>query len=176
MKYIEKQVKKLGRLYESKYANEYIIEKLKKEIDKGVGPLDYKTNVKCQMTTFQYFMNNKYFLQFLKNISSELEKEITDRLQVSLRLKNVWGLKMKGKQDHVIEHNHDHSTNCISGILYLTNDGPGTFFPELNYRVKEVRGKFVLFSSFLLHSVKKSLLKKDRYTISFNFEDYTNWK
>jgi hypothetical protein len=176
MKYFEKPVSRLARIYESSYGNHTVIKNLIKEIDKGVGKLNYETNVKAQMTTFEYFMNNKYFLKFIKDISPEFENYITNKLQIALKLKNAWGIKMNGKQDHVIEHNHDHSTNSISGILYLTGHGPGTHFPELNHSVKENTGKFVLFNSFLMHSVQKSHLKKNRYTISFNFEEYAEWK
>ena len=176
MKYLEKNILRLARLYESKYVNKTVIDNLIKTIDKGVGNLDYETNVKAQMTPFEYFNNNKYFLQFIKDITPEFEKEITNRLQISLKLKNAWGVKMKGKQDHIIEHNHDHSTNTISGILYLTNNGPGTYFTELDHRVNESKGKFVLFNSFLMHSVEQSYLKTNRYTLAFNFEEHEEWK
>lgn len=61
MKYLEKNILRLARLYESKYVNKTVIDNLIKTIDKGVGNLDYETNVKAQMTPFEYFNNNKYF-------------------------------------------------------------------------------------------------------------------
>lgn len=176
MKYLEKEVTHLARLYESRFTNQSIIKKLIRDIDEGVGNLDYQTNVKAQMTPFDYFNNNKNFLAFIKEITPEFEKQITNRLQIALKLKEAWGIKMQGKQDHVIAHNHDHSRNTISGILYLTSSGPGTDFPELNYKVKESKGKYVLFNSFLIHSVQESYLKRNRYTIAFNFEEHTEWK
>tara|TARA_R100000479_G_C6377146_1_gene199473 strand:+ start:210 stop:740 length:531 start_codon:yes stop_codon:yes gene_type:complete len=176
MKYLEKEVKHLARLYESHFTNKSLIKKLIKDIDEGVGNLNYQTNVKAQMTPFNYFDTNKNFLQFINEIKPEFEKQITDRLQIALKLKEAWGIKMQGKQDHVIAHNHDHSRNTISGILYLTSSGPGTYFPELDYKVKENKGKFVLFNSFLMHSVEQSYLKTNRYTIAFNFEEHTEWK
>ena len=48
MKYLEKNILRLARLYESKYVNKTVIDNLIKTIDKGVGDLDYETNVRTR--------------------------------------------------------------------------------------------------------------------------------
>jgi len=53
-------------LLEYQFKNLDFVDILKKEIDNKVGILDYKTNVKGQMTKFDEFINNQIFNNLLK--------------------------------------------------------------------------------------------------------------
>ena len=70
---------------------------------------------------------------------------------------------------------HNHRYNHISGTLYLTENGPGTYFPQFNKTVVEKIGKFVFFSSEANHSVAKSNVKQKRYTVACNFNEKDNF-
>ena len=109
---------------------------LKKEIDNNVGELDYKTNIKGQMTKFDAFVSNDLLLNLLREclyFSNVLN--INDS-----RLTEAWGNILK-KGGEVKAHTHNPAV--ISGILYLTEGGPGTYFPEFNKTVEEKIGKIV---------------------------------
>lgn len=136
-------------------------------IDKNVGALNYKTNVKGKMTDWEFFKNVPEFNQLLLSIG-----EIFCAFPFKqLTLVNAWGNIIE-KGDEVVIHNHRY--NHISGILYLTENGPGTYFPQFNKTVVEKIGKFVFFSSEADHSVAKSNIKQKRYTIACNFNEMEN--
>ena len=138
-------------------------------IDKNVGALNYKTNVKGKMTDWEFFKQVPKFNELLLNIG-EIFSAFPFR---ALTLVNAWGNIIE-KGDEVVIHNHRY--NHISGILYLTENGPGTYFPQFNKTVVEKIGKFVFFSSEANHSVAKSNIKQKRYTIACNFNEIENFK
>ena len=68
---------------------------------------------------------------------------------------------------------HTHGPNYISGILYLNDHHQKLYFPEINQEITPEKGRFVLFSSFLVHHTKRNTQKKEKYAISFNFQIQT---
>jgi hypothetical protein len=66
--------------------------------------------------------------------------------------------------------------NAFSGIIYLTDGGPGTFFRDLNLTIEEEIGKYILFTPYLKHSVQKINKDIERITIAFNFNEISNWQ
>ena len=162
------KIENLGFLIEYQFKNLNFVNFLKKQIKNNVGLMDYKTNVKGKMTNFTTFNKNKIFNNLLRECI-----EVTHILNLPKSiLKDSWGNILK-KGDCVDLHSHYRST--IAGILYLTEGGPGTYFPQLNKNIDEKIGKIVLFSGNLLHSVPIYKGNKDRYTIAFNFEEIINW-
>jgi hypothetical protein len=142
---------------------------LKKQIKNKVGLMDYKTNVIGEMTNFNEFVNNEILVNVLRECI-----EVTNVLSIpNTFLKDAWGNILK-KGDSVKEHSHH--TSIISGILYLTENGPGTYFPEFNKTVNEKIGKIVLFHGSALHSVPIYKGDEDRYTIAFNFYQMKPWE
>jgi len=144
----------------------YLINEIEKNIDKE---LNYKTNVKGQMTHWKHFVGNEILL----NSISESFKIINFFEKSTCKLVDMWGNKLLNNAE--IDP-HDHKECSFSGILYLNNHGPGTTFPELNLTIEEEVGKIVFFTSTLIHFVKKCNLKKPRYTIAFNFYQEKFWK
>ena len=147
------------------------VEDFKNLIDTNISELSYKTNVKGKMTKWDTFVSNKDFQKIiLSNVDIIKYFAIN-----SYYCDNAWGNKLEN-EDEVTPHHHGTLDIIISGILYLTEDGPGTYFREFNKTIKEKIGKLVFFSSEAYHSVSKSNLNKARYTISFNFKKINEFK
>ena len=162
------KIETLVFLIEYQFKDLSFVETLKKEIKSNVGSMDYKTNVKGKMTPFKEFIYNKILINLLRECI-----EVTHVLNLpKCSLKEAWGNILK-KGDSVTCHTH--RNHIISGILYLTEKGPGTYFPQLNKTIDEKIGKIVLFSGNLLHSVPVYKGNEDRYTIAFNFNELHPW-
>ena len=144
----------------------YFIDKIKKNIDKNIS---YKTNVRNKMTSWSCFKNDVG----IKNIFANMDSLLSILKLPSLRLDDCWGT-WSSKYVETYPHKHDPST--MSGVLYLTEGGPGTFFPQFNINIEEKIGKIVFFHADTLHMVRKQKLKKDRFLISFNFNKLKFWE
>ena len=133
--------------------------------------LNYKTNVKGVFTGFESLINNIYFVDFLKIIQPSIKVIYSQNFIID----SVWGNICK-KGDEVIEHDHV-GVSGFCGILYLTEDGPGTYFKEYDLTINEEIGKFILFNPILKHSVLKIDKDIERITLAFNMnqvKDLTN--
>ena len=137
------------------------IENLKKEVKKNVNSnFSYKTNVKGKMTDWSYFSNK-----------NNIFKKVEDLL-FEYKIYQAWGTILN-KGDYVVEHDHTctNLTNFyinISGVIYLTDVGPGTYFKEFNKTIKPEIGKIIVFNSEYRHAVEKYDKNEDRITIGFN--------
>jgi hypothetical protein len=144
------------------------IEILKKAIDDSDGSFSYKTSVKGKMTDFNYFVNNETFI----NIIKECEIFFLALNFKKLYLKEAWGNILEQGQ---IVNEHDHNPAELSGILYLTEGGPGTYFSDAQKTVEEKIGKIVFFDSRMKHSVPSNNYPLKRYTLAFNFFELKPW-
>jgi hypothetical protein len=143
--------------------SEYFIRKIEEGINNNDN-LNYKTNVKGQHTSFEYFMTDKKFHDFILEIMDYLET-----LSYSFKpyqLKEAWGIKL-GYADY--SQVHDHFGCYLSGSLYLNNHNQELIFPEIKRSIKPKKGQFVLFSSDLKHYTKKNISEQNKYGIPFNF-------
>lgn len=132
--------------------------------------LSYKTNVKGHFTGFYSLIQNNYFISFLEKIKKNIQIIYKDNFII----KEAWGnICLLG--DEVIEHDHSGAT-AFSGILYLTENGPGTYFKEYDLTIEEKIGRYVLFSPILKHNVKKIEKNIERISIAFNFNETKNWE
>jgi hypothetical protein len=153
-------------IFEYQLKNLSFVEDFKKKINQEVNSHDnnnFKTNVKGKMTRWDFFNKDKNFHLCLEESCSFL-KIINS---VDMKIESSWG-NILSDNDEVLEHDHVARTIALSGILYLTEDGPGTYFKLLNKSIDEKIGKIVFFSSELRHSVPKIKIEKDRYTVAFN--------
>ena len=162
---IKKILTKETIIIESFIEDSFIIEDLKKKIDEKIGPLSYKTNVRAEMSNWQDFLNEDSFKKIMYQNTDLWESQF--REIKSYLIREAWGNRLK-QNDFVAEHSHEPS--ALSGIIYLTNKGPGTYFSGIDYTIKEETGKVVLFQSELKHSVSKFTFDEYRYTISFNLD------
>jgi hypothetical protein len=144
-----------------------LIEFVKKNKDEN---LSFKTNVKGHFTGFKSLILNNDFLFFLKIIQNNIQIILKDNFIIQ----DVWGNVLK-KKEEVIEHDHSGITG-FCGILYLTEGGPGTYFKEYDLLIEEEIGKYILFTPFLKHSVKKIENDIERITIAFNMNEIKEWE
>ena len=137
----------------------------KKRIDEGIqnSKLNYKTNVYGKHTDWTFFNNDTQFLVLLLEIIDHLES-----LNIVLKkftLAEAWGL-IENFGDYTKKH--DHEPYYLSGVLYLNDHPQKLYFPEIKQEIIPKKGRFVIFSSFLLHQTKRNLKHKSKYALSFN--------
>ena len=144
--------------------SEYFI----KQIDKGItenDSLNFRTNVKGFHTSFHYFNNDRKFMVILSRILNQLETLKYKFRPFSLR--EAWGIKL-GLSNYT--QIHDHCSQYLSGVLYLNDSKQELMFPAIDQKVKPVKGRFVVFSSFLEHHTFRSLEDEYKYAIPFNWQ------
>ena len=148
-----------------------LINRLKEKIKEKVktSNLNYKTNVKGLFTGFKAFVEDEDFHKFVQSI----KKEIITICKKNFYITDAWG-NIYFKDGEAIIHNHD-GNDSFCGIMYLTEGGPGTYFPQFNMNVNEKIGKFVLFHQLLDHEVKKIDKDIERITIAFNTNLVKDW-
>jgi hypothetical protein len=155
-----------GKIY-----NKEIIENLTSSIKKNIDPkLHSKTCVKAGFTGFQSLVEDKYFINFLTLIKQNIKMIYPNNFIIS----EAWGNFCK-KNDQVTEHDH-RGASAFCGILYLSEGGPGTFFPDYEITIEEEIGKFILFSPILRHSVKKIEKDIERISLAFNMASLKTWQ
>ena len=165
-----KEIVKETFLLTGKIDNKEIISSLKDFVRNNKDEnLTYKTHVKGHFSGFQSLINNSYFINFLEII----QPQISILFSKNFKIRDAWGNILK-KGEEVSEHLHDNSAFC--GLLYLSDNGPGTYFKEYNLTVNEEIGKYILFSPMLLHSVKKIETDIERITVAFNMENIKDWE
>jgi len=141
-----------------------------KKIDENISDkLSYNTNVKNQMTDFLSFIHDIEIHQILKRYVNLFNVYLN---LGPMKLEDCWGTK---SCEFVETTRHDHGLG-VSGILFLTEGGPGTFFPQFNLNIDEKIGKIVFFDSRALHEVKKTKITNPRYLLSFNFKRINFWE
>ena len=148
-------------LKEYKIKDQSYTDILLKEVKDNIDEIySYKSNVVGKKTYWKHFIKKSKNFKDVLNLLNEYV------------LYEAWG-NILNKNDYVEEHNHFNPTLVnrfidISGILYLTNFGPGTFFKQFNKTIKPEAGKIIVFDSKYLHSVKKCDRDEPRITIAFN--------
>jgi hypothetical protein len=152
--------------------NFYLINSLKDDIREKVkySDLNNKTHVKGEFSGFLSLIENKNFHHFLKLI----DKEIKIIYPHNFIVQEAWG-NICRKGNEVTEHDHK-GTTAFCGILYLTGDGPGTFFSDYGINIEEKIGKFVLFHPRLMHKVNKIESNIERITVAFNMYEIKTWE
>lgn len=134
-------------------------------IEEGINRKDndsHWTNVKGQMTNFNYFDND----EILKNLIRSSIRDLNFNLPY-LTLKQAWGIKIS---EHQYTQEHQHET-AFSGIVYLNDTKTTIEFPEINKSVECKKGKFLFFSGMLLHKTRP-LVKDIKYAIAFNCNNH----
>jgi hypothetical protein len=137
-----------------------LINNLKENIKNNISKhTSYKTNVKGKMTDWNFFIKSDVF----KPIEEILYK---------YKIYQAWGNILK-KGEYVEEHDHLGIENIntiidISGVLYLTDIKPGTYFKEFNKTIDPEIGKIIIFDNKYRHSVDKCDTNKERITLAFN--------
>ena len=143
-----------------------------KKIEEGISNSDNKnfiTNVFGQMTNWNFFNEDKEFLNVLITI---FDKFNVDNLIEKSVLKEAWGIKLsKGNYTK----SHDHKEYVLSSVLYLNKSNQELFFPELQISVKPEIGKVIVFSGILRHFTNRIYDDTSKYAIAFNMSQVKPW-
>lgn len=149
-----------------------LIDKLKTKLISKMNnsTMHYETNVKAKMTEFNSFNEDEDFHEFLNLIIPYINNINNNPFVIH----SSWGNIYENKKDHTVMHNHQ-GCDFMSGVLYLTDNGPGTYFKEFDFTTIEQIGKFLLFSPEADHEVKEFDYKDKRMIISFNLNSMRKW-
>jgi len=170
-KHLEKKIQKDVFFIEMdfKIAPKHFINKIEEGINEDSN-MSYQTNVKGEMTAWNYFFEDTDFLILAKMAMNYLDQNIyVSRCQ----LKEAWGIKTSLNQ---YTKKHNHYAAVLSGILYLNKSDQKTIFPELDIEVTPAVGKVILFHSSLYHFTKPSTNLKPKYAIPFNYFEIKLWQ
>lgn len=169
---LKKEVLRETFVLTSEINNLNLIENLKKEVIAKINiyNLHNKTAVDGKQGHWSMLNNSSNFHSFIKSIKKDIKK-IYFR---NFILYNSWGNIYK-KGEGCRTHSHSGNT-AFCGILYLTENGPGTYFKDYDITIEEKIGRFVLFHPFLDHSVKKLDKDIERITIAFNMNQCKEWE
>ena len=147
----------------------YFIDK----IEEGIGSEDnrsFQTNLKSYMTSWDFFINDTNFHNFLLPILDKIDSYPN---VPPYYLQSAWGLKENFSHRTTV---HNHESCFMSGVLYLNNHLQVLNFPKVKKTVKPKKNKFVIFSSFLDHYAERNKTTKSKYAIAFNLGYQLNYK
>jgi len=147
----------------------YFIEKIKQSCSSNLN-LNYKTNVKSLMTPWDFFVNDKKFIQIIINFVDYIDKNYN---MVSYKLHEAWGIQVKPNEK---TNFHTHYQTLWSGVLYLNSSKQNLIFPDIKEEVKPEPGSFALFSNFLNHGCERNKEDFSKFGISFNFAEVKNFQ
>lgn len=170
-KHLEKKVQKDIFFIEMdfKISPKHFINKIEEGINEDSN-MSYQTNVKGEMTAWNYFCEDTDFLILAKMAMNYLDQNIfVSRCQLT----EAWGIKTSLNQ---YTKKHNHYSSVLSGILYLNKSNQKTIFPELDIEITPDVGKVILFHSSLNHFTKPSLDLKPKYAIPFNYNEIKPWE
>ena len=131
------------------------------------------TNVKAFHTVWDWLPDNQKVKNFKSFITSEIERKFSPGENVGSsrmlgRVKNLWGNVYK-KDDFAQSHNH--KPNVFSFAYFVKAkwyDSP-LIFDDSGKRIRPKEGRYVIFPSYLLHSVPKNRYNHERVTLSGNY-------
>jgi len=142
---------------------DYFINKIEKNLN---NKLTCVTNVKGEMTDWNFFNKDKNFHDVLKKGLHNSKIKYPE-----LSLQDSWGIKLLKNQQTKF---HTHELCTMSGILYLNDCKTPLEFPELDIEIYPKKNSVLFFDGFLEHGTKKTL-DEVKYAISFNFTRNISW-
>ena len=143
--------------------SEYFISKIKQGFEHPDNK-NYQTNIEGKMTPWNFFNNDEKFNEVITKIINYLDYNIP---MEKYYLSEAWGFCVEPNRRTKA---HDHYPNLWSGVLYLNDCNLSLDFKELGKSVKATKGRFVIFSSFLIHETKLNETNTEKWGISFNFK------
>lgn len=134
-------------------------------------PQNFTTNVIGFMTPWNYFKENKKFLEQIAIPTFNLlddDEELTIRWQLG----NCWGIK-QCKSNYTRIHNHIQS--AYSCVFYLNDNDNNLIFPQLDREVTPKKGKLIIFNGFLNHRTRRMIEDTERFSIAFNLDYFVSF-
>ena len=147
--------------------NQEVLHQLKFAKDVG------HTNVKAFHTDWDWLPDNQKFKNFKSFITSEIERKFYPGKLIEGKrqfgdVNNFWGNVYK-KNDFA--KSHDHKPNVYSFAYFVKAkwyDSP-LIFNDSGKKIRPKEGKYIIFPSYLLHSVPKNRYNHERVTLSGNY-------
>ena len=134
-----------------------------------------QTNVKASLhTCWNWLPNNQKFINFRSFILTEIEKHYEPASTIAGNINggmitDFWG-NVYRKGDYAQSHCHKPS---ICSFAYFVKskwyDSP-LIFDNSGKRLRPKEGRYVIFPSYLLHSVPKHRYNHERITLSGNYD------
>ena len=130
------------------------------------------TNVKAFHTVWNWLPDNQKVKNFKSFITSEIERKFSpgklcgDRMFGDIA--NFWGNVYK-KDEFAISH--DHRPHAFSFAYFVKGkwyDSP-LIFDDSGKKIRPKEGRYIIFPSYLLHSVPKNRYNHERVTLSGNY-------
>jgi hypothetical protein len=148
--------------------SEYFIKKIKEGCNSN-NNLNFKTNIKSLMTSFNFFNQDQKFLEILQKFIFYIDDNY-DFPQYALG--DSWGLEVRPNEKTVF---HSHQGYVWSGVVYLNSSSQELIFKEINEKIKPEEGSFALFSPFLSHGCERNQDNYSKFGLSFNMKEVKNW-
>jgi len=154
-----------------KYPNEEHLIHFENEIRLNIGQLDYKTNVKGQMTSYTHFLKDAKFNLYLKFFAQKIFETLNnnDPLYLknfnSLKVVNAWGNKLNPGE---IVNPHTHIGGIdYSSVIYFSK----TYLVIENQKINTDRGDILTFFCTSKHWTDKA--ETERLTLAYNWINVT---
>jgi hypothetical protein len=162
-------VKRDAYVLQFEYSNDETMKYFKQQIDKKIGPMSHKTNVKGEMTNFDAFLKDSVFLNFIESFflpkiyqyQKLFPQNSTFAEEKKIKVIDAWGNKLE-KGNQVIHHNHYPAQ--WSSTLYFCDSAP--LVTEAG-EFKTCKGKIITISGWILHGVEP--VDKERYCLVWNW-------
>jgi len=148
--------------------SEYFIKKIKEGCESNSN-LNFRTNIKGLMTTFDYFNTDIEFQKILQKFIHYIDDNYSLH---KYTLRESWGMEVRKNERTLF---HSHSENLWVGVLYLNSSSQELIFDEINEKVKPEPGSFALFSPFLTHGCHRNQDNHSKFGISFNMTEIKDW-
>lgn len=143
------------------------------EISKIGDEQNNQTQVKAHVSSYDLHLKNNTFTPLLNNIisfitnfySSPIDEGVS---KLSVKLDDFWSVIYKKGYEHYANP-HRHLPSNLSFIYYLKADGESPLvFDGSDLSISPYEDLLVVFNSSIMHSVKKSILNKDRICVVGN--------
>jgi len=131
------------------------------------------TNVKAFHTIWNWLPNNQKIKNFKSFILSEIEKKYQPGAQVHGircvgKITTLWANVYK-KGDHAQSHCHKPNDFSFSYFVKSNWYNSPLVFDDSGKKIRPKEGRYIIFPSYLIHSVPKHRSKHERVTLSGNY-------
>tara|TARA_R100001129_G_C5278007_1_gene236043 strand:- start:238 stop:792 length:555 start_codon:yes stop_codon:yes gene_type:complete len=158
------------RIVRCRILSEAHLQHFERKIRESVGPMDYVTNVRGQMTDWRQFNDDPIFHEYLLMLAERFQASgaLNERAFRGIDVKDSWGNVLKANET-VVEHDHCGGTIDYASVIYFDDSeivvGGSTFCNR--------RGHVITLPGHVLHSVGPSE-KEERITLAFNWSMILN--
>ena len=147
---------------------DYYIEKIKKGVEEKDN-MNYRTNVKGKMTSWNFFNNDTNFIKHILKFNKHIDKNYNLPNYI---LKDSWGFINTPGEKTLF---HSHYEAIYSGVIYLNDCDQPLLFNEIGQQIEPKPGAFGLFPGWLTHGNDTNDTEEVKFGISFNMCSNKVW-